>query len=228
MSSLLKTTTLIFALAALAGCASTGPFQTKDSTGFLADYSQLTPIERPSGTEEWRWSNPSMPEEAFSKLTLKPIQFYPEPKTQDQVSLLALNTAREMIDNGLINLATSRNLLLYADAQPGGVTLESAITTVETQLEDMKIRELIPKRMVISGAQLALGYRDQEVTVLLEYRIIDNDSGKVIIRGVRKGKPRPLDDDKEQLSREHLQQMVEQLITDLKTDLPSTTPPKVT
>jgi len=210
----------VVATAALAGCMTPSHFEPVEHSGFLEDYSALTAVDRPSGVHEWRWAKDGLDATQFQAITLSPIQFHPEPKASDQVSLDALNRARTLIDQGLRELALSRQLPLTDQPEANGVTLETAITTVEVSLQDMKFRELIPKRMVISGAQLALGYRDQEVILLMEYRIRDNDSGEVLVRGVRKGETRPLDDDKEQLGEDHLKHLVDQLIEDLETDLP--------
>ena len=66
------------------------------------------------------------------------------------------------------------------------LVLRPAITSLSIKLEDFKVREMIPVRLVISSAELAMGWRNKDVTFLLESELLDGNTGQTMAMAVRK------------------------------------------
>lgn len=182
----------LLVMSLLTACAggATKPTQT---TGFLTNYDQLTPVSVSSETQVWRWRSPEFKPANYHSLKLMPVVFAPQPTPNDQVSLKVLNEIRHKIDNALSQQAAASGMPISVSAGPGVLTLRPAITSVNLSQQDMKITEAIPIRLVLSGAELALGLRDKDVTFLFD----DSTTGQVMMSGVRHANTQPLENDSE-------------------------------
>lgn len=208
----LATTLMVTSVLAACGGAATKPTQT---TGFLANYDQLNPASVASETQVWRWRSPDFKPANYHSLNVLPVVFAPQLTPNDQVSLNVLNKIRHTINNTLSQQAAASGIPISTSAGAGVLTLRSAITSVNLSLQDMKITEAIPIRLVLSGAELALGLRDKDVTFLFEYELIDSTTGQVMVSGVRHANTQPLKSDSEKLKPEHAKEMLENLSKDL-------------
>ncbi|MCO4758764.1 MAG: DUF3313 domain-containing protein [Oceanospirillaceae bacterium] len=208
----LATTLMVTSLLAACGGAANKPTQT---TGFLANYDQLNPASVTSETQVWRWRSPDFKPANYHSLNVLPVVFTPQPTPNDQVSLNVLNEIRHTINNTLSQQAAASGIPISTSAGAGVLTLRPAITSVNLSLQDMKITEAIPIRLVLSGAELALGLRDKDVTFLFEYELIDSTTGQVMVSGVRHANTEPLESDSDTLKQEHAKEMLEKLSKDL-------------
>ena len=212
--SVFKLAAILMVTSMLAACggATTKPTQI---TGFLATYDQLSPASVSSETQVWRWRSPEFTPANYHSLKLLPVVFSPQPTPNDQVSLKVLNEIRHEIDNALGRQAVASGMTVSASPGAGVLILRPAITSVNLSLQDMKITEAIPIRLVLSGAELALGLRDKDVTFLFEYELVDSTTGQVMMSGVRHANTQPLENDSEKLKQEHATEMLENLSKDL-------------
>lgn len=208
----LATTLVATSLLTACGGATTKPTQ---ATGFLANYDQLSPASASSETQVWRWRAPDFKPANYHSLRLLPVVFTPQPTPNDQVSLNVLNEIRHKVNNTLNQQAAASGIPISVSAGAGVLTLRPAITSVNLSLQDMKITEAIPIRLVLSGAELALGLRDKDVTFLFEYELVDSTTGQVMMSGVRHANTQSLENDSEKLKQEHAKEMLENLSKDL-------------
>ncbi|MBE9399381.1 DUF3313 domain-containing protein [Pontibacterium sp. N1Y112] len=208
----LATTLMVTSLLAACGGVTTKPTQ---ATGFLENYEQLSPVEVVSETQVWRWRSPEFRPANYHALKLMPVVFAPQPTPNDQVSLKVLNEIRHKINSTLSQQASASGIPISASSGAGVLTLRPAITSVNLSLQDMKITEAIPIRLVLSGAELALGLRDKDVTFLFEYELVDSTTGQIMMSGVRHANTQPLENDSEKLKQEHAKEMLENLSKDL-------------
>lgn len=208
----LATTLIVTSLLTACGGAATKPTQT---TGFLANYDQLDSVQGASETQVWRWRSPDFKPATYHSLKLMPVVFSPPPAPNDQISLKVLHEIRNKIDDTLLQQSLAVGIPLSETARSGVLTLRPAITSVNLSLQEMKITEVIPIRLVLSGAELALGLRDKDVTFLFEYELVDSVTGQVMVSGVRHANTRPLDGDSDTLKQEHAKEMLNTLAKDL-------------
>ncbi|WP_263081034.1 DUF3313 domain-containing protein [Endozoicomonas sp. Mp262] len=206
-----------FLLVALTGCVSR-LYIADDYSGFLKNYSRLEKVETPSESDVWRWISPDIKSRHYKAVYFEPLIFFPQPHTQDQVSREALETIRQAMEAKVLDVANHLGLPRARQKGAGVLVIKPAITSLSVKLQDLQIREIIPVRLVISGAELAMGWRDKDVTFLLESELQDGQTGQTMAMSVRKIKTLPLQDDKQKLSIEHARSEINQLGKDLKID----------
>ena len=204
----------LLVMSLLTACAggATKPTQT---TGFLTNYDQLTPVSVSSETQVWRWRSPDFNAANYHSVKLMPVVFAPQPIPNDQISLEVLNEIRNKVDSTFKQQIAITGVPVSVSSGVGVLTIRTAITSVSLSLQNMKITEAIPIRLVLSGAELALGLRDKDVTFLFEYELIDSATGQVMVSGVRHANTQPLESDSDQLKPEHAKEMLENLSKDL-------------
>lgn len=185
-------------------------------TGFLSDYSKLTPVEVPSGSQVWRWRSDDFDPDRYNALQIIPVVFEPIPQSTDQISREVLEKIRVRVNKTVHAQASRAGIPITDRPGPGVLVLQPAITSVNAKLQEMSITEAIPIRLVLSGAELALGLRDQDVTFLFEYKLVDTASGEAMVTGVRHANTQPLSSEREPLREEHAKAMLNTLALDLE------------
>ncbi len=205
---------------ALTGCTSRY-YKAEEYSGFLKSYAKLEKVETPSGSNVWRWVSPDIKKQQYKAVYFEPLSFYPKPRARDQVSREALENIRQAMEAKVLNVADYLGLPRAKEKGPDVLVLRPAITSLSIKLEDFKVREMIPVRLVISSAELAMGWRNKDVTFLLESELLDGNTGQTMAMAVRKIKTLPLKDSTQKLSLEHAQSEINQLGDDLKTDFTS-------
>jgi len=90
--------------------------------------------------------------------------------------------------------------------------LRSAMTSAEVKLKEFSPAELIPIRLLFSGAELALGERKREFVLLFEYELLDAHSGKALIRGLQYAPGIPLSSEKDRVDREKTEWVLRQMV----------------
>lgn len=219
MKGVLRIIPAITILLLMSACATSPQPKTSTKTGFLSDYSKLQTMDLESEAHVWRWVNPKLADKAYKDLVIAPIKFYPAPLSSDQVSQQSLEELRTRLTSVLMKTAQDQQLPMNNQANSGSLVLRPAITSVAASNKALSVRELIPIRLVFSGAELALGKRDKDLTVLLEYELIDHDNKQVMAQGVRADEGMPLANDKTQVTMKHFEPVITDLITDLEKSL---------
>jgi hypothetical protein len=199
----------------LCSCARTHQLESKQTTGFLKDYSQLQPHKTESGAQAWRWISPQLSKNSYQHFEIDLLEFYPRPTTSDQVSYNALNDLRTSLDLSVRQSALLHELPLVEKTMPKTLTLRAALTSVALSDKKFQLRELFPIKLVWSGAELIMGKRDKDVTVLLEYEFLDAISGKSVIKGVRQDEGLRVANNKTQLSTKNIEPVLQGLIKDM-------------
>jgi len=88
------------ALVLTTACTNITPVEQQFS-GFLDDYSDLTPVRTADRSEALRWYTPERANRRYTKLIVEPIGFYPEPTTTDQVSARRLEQLSDYMTEAL-------------------------------------------------------------------------------------------------------------------------------
>ena len=199
----------IFTLIASCGTIN---YNGEGKTGFLSDYSNLKPMNNTPGTLVWQWRAENLALNNYRTLYIEPLIFYPEPNVQDQVSRNVLNELRESTDEVLRETARNQGVILTSEKGPQVLILRSAITSAEIELKNFSLIELVPIRLLFSGAELALGEREREFVLLFEYELLDSNTEKVLIRGLQYTPGIRLNSDKDQVTREDTKLVLEKIV----------------
>lgn len=189
------------------GCASNYVTQEQYS-GYLTDYSKLKKVDTASGGTTLRWVSEKLSAKVYHSVILDKTILYPEPKPTKQVSGTLLKQLTWTVDKAL-NSAAQGAFKIVDQAGDGVLHIKPAITGVAHSMEGMKVMEILPVAMVIGLGKVVAGTRDQDVDVFFEVAVSDSETGEILAIAVRKGEGAQLENDEEQLSMVHLEEMVQ-------------------
>jgi len=205
MTILIKTLVVMLTILAV-GCASN--YVSKEQySGYLSDYSMLEKVDTASGGVTLRWVSDKVSAKGYHSLILDKTILYPEPNATEQVSETLLRQFSWSVDKALMN-AIQGSFKVVEQPGDGVLHIKPAITGVVHSMEGMKPIEILPIAIVLGVGKIATGTRDQDVEVFLEVEVTDSQTGEILAMAVRKGEGEQLENDEEQLSIVHLEEMI--------------------
>lgn len=168
----------------LAGCSSKVA-ETNQYSGFIKDYSNLTPVETSSGQQVLRWTSPGFRVSQYKDIYMTPVVFYPPPVPNSRVSAATLEQLRMLTEQRLKN-AVNTVRPLSSEPHPGGLIFSVAISAVSAENKDMRVYELLPVTAVIAGTMTIAGKRSQNTYFFIEGVLTDVSTNKPVLKVVRK------------------------------------------
>lgn len=205
---------LLAAVVAIGGCATNTTSQSQYS-GFLSSYEGLSKATTPSGATVLRWVDPSFNAANYTHVIYQPVRFYPEPHPSERISQQTLLELLNYTNDQLSAALFSRLRPARVGAGPGTLAFRGAITGVDASTQGLKPYEVIPVALVVAGATAASGGRDQNSELYLEAELIDTSTGKPVLRVVRKGLGKTLDNDRQALTADDLKSVIDDLTQDV-------------
>ena len=202
------------AILGLGGCASS-QVDPSQYSGFLKDYSRLTPAQSATGAPVMRWIDPDVKLSAYRQVYIEPSQFYPKPQPSAVISAQALQSITRYFDTAL-QRELGKSLRIASGPGPDTLVVRPAITAVSTSTEALKPYEVVPIALVAAAVNTAAGGRDQSVEIATEAAFLDADTQKVLAQVVRKGSGTPLENDTTQLTLEAVKPVLDGWATDLR------------
>ena len=197
---------------ALAGCASKVA-QPDQYSGFLKNYSDLKEATSASGKPELRWIDPNYSRNKYDSIVYNPIVYYPVPKPNTQVGQQALDQIRNYT-NQQLKQALSEKLPLVEKPGPHSLIFRGAITAVNSSAEGLQFYEVIPVALIVAGTQMATGHRTMNTNLFFEGEVIDATTGKPVIKVVRKGAGKNLNNESASLTVDTLKQVIDDMAVD--------------
>ena len=205
MISMYKLFIVMFSVLSM-GCAS--KLVTQDQySGYLSDYSSLKAVNTSSGGVTLRWISKKIAEKGYHSVILEKSVLYPEPKSSAQVSKTVLQQLSWTVDKA-INDAAEGTFKIVKNPGEGVLRIRPAITGVVHRMEGMQPLEILPVALVLGVGKAVAGTRDRDVNVFLEVEVTDSQTGELLAAAVRKGEGVQLENDAEQLTMVHLNDMV--------------------
>ena len=205
---------LALASSVLVGCASktTAPEQ---YSGFLADYSQLKPFEAPSGEPLLRWETEGFDVNRYASIMIEPVCFHPKPVPSEQVSAQVIDDICRYSQQQLTReLAKVRPIVKQASGDT--LVVRAALTAVSTANEEWQPYEVLPVTIVVAGAMMAAGKRDQQVALFFEAEALDGGTSKAMVRSVRKVFGENLSNKDAQLTVKDVQPVIDRITQDAR------------
>lgn len=196
----------------LAGCTSKVA-DTRQFSGFLPDYSQLRATQSASGQDTLRWISPDFKESDYRGIVFTPVIYYPAAAPNARVSQATLDQIRNYTDQQL-RAAVAKRKPLVKEAGPATLIMKTAITAVTAENESVQFYEVIPIGAVIAGTMAAAGHRTQQSTLFLEVLLIDAQSGKPMVKIVRKGIGKNIANSNTPINFEDLRQPINSMVND--------------
>lgn len=199
-------------LLALAGCASKVA-QPENYSGFLKDYSGLQQTTSASGKPVMRWVDPNFNPDQYDSIVYHPVTYYPVAKPTTQIGQQTLDGLLNYTNSKLKAAAAQRKPLVTS---PGAHSLifRGAITGVNTSKEGLQFYEVVPVALLVAGTQAATGHRTMDTNLFFEGELIDATTNKPVLKVVRKGEGKDLNNESTPMSVETLKQVVDDMATD--------------
>jgi hypothetical protein len=170
--------------AALASCASTSP---PKYSGYLGDdYKLLKEEKDPLGAPLLRFISPQFTPANYHSLIIEPVQFYPEPRPDSQVSMGALNDIRDYLYKSMRQKVGAK-VNVVDKPGPGVARMRSAITAVNAQTEALAAYQYIPIALIITAAKRSTSGADEDARIFAEGEVLDSVSGARLAVAVREG-----------------------------------------
>jgi hypothetical protein len=204
--------TLLAGAALLAGCTS-HVTDKQHYSGFIQDYSQLKPASSASDQPTLRWISPDYRSSDYSSVVYTPVVYYPAAKPNARVSQQTLDQIRSYTDTRLKAAIGERKKLV---TQPGPHTLivRSAITGVTAENEGVQFYEVVPVAAVIASTMAATGHRTQNSALFLEIEARDAQTGKPLIKVVRKAFGKPLNNSSAPITYGDVKSAIDETVSD--------------
>ena len=199
-------------LLALSGCASKVTEPEKYS-GFLKNYSDLKETKSASGQTVLRWVDPSYNESKYDNIVYNPVTYYPVPKPTTQVGQQVLDQLLTYT-NTQLKSAISKRKPLVTTPGPRSLIFRGAITGVATSKEGLQFYEVVPVALLVAGTQMATGHRTMDTNLYFEGELIDAATNKPVIKVVRKGEGKDLNNESTPMAFETLKKVVDDMATD--------------
>jgi len=116
------------------------------------------------------------------------------------VSARILEIIKTKVDQRLRELAKINHIEVTTKPGKQVLRIRSAFTAIRVTDEDFTAFDLLPVKMIVTAAEMSAGGRDQDVTMIHEFEVVDSLSNKSLIKGIRKGKTLQLANKKEKLT----------------------------
>ncbi|MBV7407186.1 DUF3313 domain-containing protein [Enterobacter sp. ENT03] len=199
-------------LLTLAGCASKVA-QPENYSGFLKDYSGLQQTTSASGKPVLRWVAPNFDPNKYDSIVYNPVTYYPVAKPTSQIGQQTLDGLLNYTNSKLKAAAAQRKPLVTT---PGAHSLifRGAITGVNSSKEGLQFYEVVPVALVVAGTQAATGHRTMDTNLFFEGELIDATTNKPVLKVVRKGEGKDLNNESTPMTVETLKQVVDDMATD--------------
>lgn len=196
----------------LAGCASKVA-EPNQYSGFLKDYSGLQQTTSASGKPTLRWVDPSYDESKYDNIVWTPVTYYPTPKPTTQLGQTALDDIRTYTDNKM-KAAIGQRKPIVATPGPRSLIFRGAITGVSSQKEGLQFYEVVPVALVVAGTQMATGHRTMDTHLFFEGELIDAQTNKPVIKVVRKGEGKELNNESTPMTLATLKHVIDDMAVD--------------
>lgn len=172
----------------LAACGTTGLTETQKS-GFLTstEYNRLQPVASPApGVQLYRYISPGFNRSDWKAVMIDPvILFQTALKNQGKKGLSeeTIYQTRMLIDSELKEKA-ARRFNVVDKPGPGVARLSIAITGAEIEGDGFKPWNVVPVSAVLFAAQKAAGVDSKTPSLVVEAKMRDSVSGKILGEGV--------------------------------------------
>ncbi|MBA0037753.1 DUF3313 domain-containing protein [Pantoea sp. BIGb0393] len=204
----------VLTLALLAAGCTSHVADKQQYSGFLGDYSQLQPEKSPSGKPTLRWVSPDYRDADYRGVVYTPVVYYPVPHPNARVSQQTLDEVRSYTDSQL-KRAISERKPLVAQKGPQTLVVKTAITAVSAENKGMQFYEVVPVAAVVASTMAATGHRTQESALFLEVEAVDGQTGKPLIKVVRKAFGKPLPNSSTPITLNDLRPAIDEMVRDV-------------
>lgn len=180
----MKDTTKLLIISALmlTNAFTTLAYAESKNSGFLGDYSALSEVQDAAGDKVMRYINPKLTSADYQAVIIDPVQYYPAPKSTEQVTTSTLTEISNYVDKGLHEKLDGK-VTIAPEPGTGVARVRPAITAVAANTPGLKPYEIVPVGFLISSVK----GRGKEAVIQIEVEVVDSVTGELLAASVRKG-----------------------------------------
>ncbi|HBN2124823.1 TPA: DUF3313 domain-containing protein, partial [Escherichia coli] len=156
---------------------------------------------------------PSFDQSKYDSIVWNPITYYPVPKPSTQVGQKVLDKILNYTNTEMKEAIAQRKPLVTT-AGPLSLIFRGAITGVDTSKEGLQFYEVVPVALVVAGTQMATGHRTMDTRLYFEGELIDAATNKPVIKVVRQGEGKDLNNESTPMAFENIKQVIDDMATD--------------
>ncbi|MGF1725519.1 DUF3313 family protein [Photobacterium nomapromontoriensis] len=207
---------LIFAIMGLlVGCSSRLPTVEEQAASKIVNSNQLVEVEYIEDATGLQWVSPRLNASDYNKLIVMPVGLNQDASQDRQLPVKVLVRVSERLTM-LIADELARGIAIIDTPDQHTATLHIEITRASTDMEDLKITEMLPYGAIIGGTKALLGTRDRNVRLMVESQLVDSLSGEVLAERVSILLAKDiLENDTEKLKYEQIEEMVDRFTQDI-------------
>lgn len=204
----------------ISACSSLPAEEPPQYSGYLGKdvYAKLKKLDTDNNVDAMRWLAPRLNFTNYQKILIDKVVLYPKPEPGPQVSAETLEKIQAYLTQELV-AKVSKVLEVTTKPGPGVLRMDTAVTGVEIKTEGMQAYEVVPVAAVFGGVKALTGTRDRDVSVFLEVKFSDSESGEVVGAAIRKIEGRQLEGMKDELGLEDMQESLDKATDDAQREI---------
>ena len=157
---------------------------------------------------KWRLSD-------YQQLIIEPVGLHQRTQAVHQIPPAVLERVSARLQQ-LLEEELSAGVPVVDEPGQKTAILRIEISRASTDMEDLKITEILPYGALIGGAKALLGTRDRNVRILVESQLLDSQTEEILAERVSVLLAKDvLENDREMLRFEQIQQTVDKFTQDI-------------
>ncbi|PSW16948.1 DUF3313 domain-containing protein [Photobacterium sanctipauli] len=202
-------------IALLAGCSSRLPTDQEWAESSAQRKGELVEVEYIEDATGLQWVSPTLEVSKYQQLMIEPVGLNQKAKTDHQLPEKVLERISHRL-TGILEEELSNGVPITHSPNDHTAILRVEITRASTDMEDLKITEILPYGAIIGGTKALLGTRDRIVRLLVESQLLDSTTGELLAERVSVLLAKDiLENDTEQLRFEQIKDAVERFTQDI-------------
>ncbi|PSW04121.1 DUF3313 domain-containing protein [Photobacterium rosenbergii] len=198
-----------------AGCSSRLPTEDERAVITATNSHQLEEVSYIKDANGLQWVSPQVALSDYQQLIIEPVGLHQRTQTVHQIPPVVLERVSVRLQH-LLEEELSAGVPIVD--KPGDKTaiLRIEISRASTDMEDLKITEILPYGALIGGAKALLGTRDRNVRILVESQLLDSQTEEILAERVSVILAKDvLENNREMLRFEQIQETVDRFTQDI-------------
>ncbi|AJR09284.1 DUF3313 domain-containing protein [Photobacterium gaetbulicola] len=197
------------------GCSSRLPTEEERAVSQAASRRQLVEVSYVADANGLQWVSPDLELSDYQQVMVEPVKLHPRTQAVHQISPAVLTRVSQRLQHRL-EQELAAGVPVVDKTGPKTAILRVEITRASTDMEDLKITEILPYGALIGGTKALLGTRDRNVRLLVESQLVDSLSDDILAERVSVLLAKDvLENDREMLRFEQIQETVDTFTQDI-------------
>ena len=155
----------------------------KPNSGFLPDYSLLSPVKGPEGTKVYRYTRFDFDPLAYTAVIIDPVVINQQMK-DEKITPDIITATQQALNATIIDRVGAGKMKIAHESGAGVLRVSVSISGAEVETEGFKPRNILPISAVIKLASKATGKDSKKAVLLVESKVVDSKTGELMRAGM--------------------------------------------